>query len=709
MSAPILELDNVTISYEQNGRWLDAVRNVSFSIEAGQTYGLVGESGSGKSTLAYAVMRYLSENGKLRSGRILINGQDISNLNPQEMRRVWREQIKMVPQNPLPSMNPAHKVGDQLAEVITATTKNSSGSVTEQVLALFSSVGLADAARVAASYPHELSGGMQQRVMIAMALAVEPALLVLDEPTTNLDVTTEATILDLIKTLITERQTAVLFVSHSLGVIAQVCDRVAVLYAGELVEDAPVKELYRQPLHPYTRGLLDSVPRVGQDKRQVSLRPIPGQIPDLNHLPAGCVFLDRCPIAIDTCAQQRPALFQTGNNAHLSRCFRWEEIANHKVSARQEKQVSVQHDNAEQSDAVLDVTNLEKRFTLPRSLIDAVTNKPPAQVKAVNGVSLTLRRNRTLGLVGESGSGKSTLSRCIIGLIEANDGSMTLLDMPLARSLNARDTQTLQHLQMVFQSSDEALNPYLTVEQTLRRPLTRLLNLSPQQANERVRQLLAAVKLNASYAGRLPGQLSGGEKQRVAIARAFASQPDLIVFDESVSGLDVSVQAAILNLLGQLQQDYDNAYLFISHDLSVVSYLADDIAVIYLGQLMQIGQTRDILEPPYHPYTEALLSAIPLIDPEAKRESIRLEGDVPSPVDVPQGCPFHSRCPRFLGDICVTQTPPWQQDERGNKIFCHIPLEELKAQQRRVFRFIKDPNDDRENGAQASSTEVQGG
>jgi peptide/nickel transport system ATP-binding protein len=325
--------------------------------------------------------------------------------------------------------------------------------------------------------------------------------------------------------------------------------------------------------------------------------------------------------------------------------------------------------------------------------VDVLLRRPGEQVRAVDGIDLGVPRGATLGLVGESGSGKSTLSRAVIGLHEASSGAMELLDLPLARALGDRDREVLKRMQMVFQSSDEALNPYRTVGQALRRPFMRLAGLDREEADARVRELLRRVKLNPDYVSRRPEQLSGGEKQRVAIARAFASQPDLLLFDESVSGLDVSVQAAILNLLSELQEENDTAYLFISHDLAVVSYLADTIAVIYLGHLMEVGPSRDVLEPPYHPYTEALLSAIPLIDPDARRATIRLEGDVPSPVDVPTGCRFHTRCPRFLGDICVEQEPPWREGPAGSRIYCHIPLDELAEQQERVFTFSRTDDD----------------
>jgi peptide/nickel transport system ATP-binding protein len=686
-SPPILQVNNLTVSYRQAGRWLDAVRDVSLRIDSGQTYGLVGESGSGKSTLALAIMRYLSENGAVRQGSIELAGRDLLALDEAAMRGVWSTEIRLVPQDPLSSLNPAIRVGEQLAEALDPARPGSRDR--ERVYELLARVRLPDPERVAQSYPHQLSGGMQQRIMIAMALSAEPLLLVLDEPTTSLDVTTEATILDLFKDLIRERSTAALYVSHNLGLVARISDRVVVLYAGELVEDAAVADLFRQPLHPYTRGLLDCVPRVGQNKRLGQLQPIAGAIPPLDDLPSGCVFTPRCPLAVALCAQRRPTLDAPAAGRRV-RCHRWPEILSGAVSLHPPSPAAspagAPGASALAPDVVLNVDGLEKHYPIQRSLGQVLAGQPPRTIRAVDGVDLQVRRSQTLGLVGESGSGKTTLARCIIGLTEWSGGDISLLDIPLARSLSGRDRDLLRRLQMVFQNPEEALNPYLTVGAMLRRPLMRLAGLSRAKADAGVAQLLAAVKLSPDYARRMPDQISGGEKQRVAIARAFASHPELLLFDEAVSALDVSVQASILNLLNELQAERQSSYLFISHDLAVVGYLADEIAVIYLGHLMEVGRAPDVLEPPYHPYTEALLSAIPSADPQAQPEHIRLEGDIPSPVDIPTGCRFHTRCPRFLGDICVNQTPPWQTEANGHRIYCHIPLEELRKMQKRNFQ-----------------------
>jgi peptide/nickel transport system ATP-binding protein len=669
-----LRVEGLTVSYGDGATARTVLRDVDLVIEAGQAHGLVGESGSGKSTLALAVMRHLSGAGRVDAGRILLGGDDLLALDGAAMRRVWRSRIKLVPQDPLASLDPRMRVGEQIAESLGGGAR----ARRERVRELLGRVGLADPERVGRSFPHQLSGGMQQRVMIALALAGEPELLIMDEPTTNLDVTTEATILDLVRDLIDSRATALLYVSHSLGVVAQLCDRVAVLYAGEVVEDAPVTDLFASPLHPYTRALLDSVPTVGRDRRSEPLRGIGGSFPGPDERPGGCIFAPRCPVATDLTRECRPALEAAGGGRRV-RCHRWREIAEGTLDARQPEAalVAVGDRAGDDAELVLEVEGLEKRFPLRRGPIDVLRGRPPAQVHAVAGVDLGVRRSATLGLIGESGSGKSTLARCVVGLLGRSGGSVRLVGDALEPSLARRDTSALRRLQMVFQNADEALNPQRRVGEILRRPLERLAGVPPAQVRERIAWLLRAVRLQPEHAERFPAELSGGERQRVAIARAFASGPDLLVFDESLSGLDVSVQASVLGMLEELQAERRSAYLFISHDLAVVGYLADEIAVIYLGRLMESGTAAAVLEPPYHPYTETLLSAVPVPDPLVRRDRIRLRGEAPSPVDPPTGCPFHTRCPRFLGDVCVEREPPWREDERGKGVSCHIPLAEL--------------------------------
>lgn len=686
----VLEIDDLSVIYLQNGQSHPAVRHVNLKIPAGKTCGLVGESGSGKTTLALAIIGQLPEEGKIQHGHIYFGGQDLVSLPENKMRRIWGSKIAMVPQETQAAMNPSIKIGEQIAELLRIHLNLTGKDVDDRVLELLEMVRLGDPERVARSYPHELSGGMIQRVLTAMALSTEPELILLDEPTSSLDVTTQATMLDLYRDLIKERDTAVLYITHNLGVVAQITDRLTVMYGGELVEDAPTARLYKQPLHPYTQGLIDSIPKLGQNKTDVNLRPIEGRIPSLTDLPEGCIFRPRCPLAIDKCFEY-PPLYDSGKD-RVSRCHRWDEIKAGEIKANQPLPgASEERKSIEKAEPVLSIKDLKVYFSEERSLINVLRGKRKPKIKAVNGVTMDIPRGKTLGLVGESGSGKTTLARAIVGLDNYTGGEMTLFDLNLPPKLKKRTKDMLCCLQIIFQDPQETLNPYMSVGETLRRPIMMHRELSKEKANKKVADLLKAVHLSPEFADRLPNEMSGGEKQRVALARAFAPNPNLLISDEPVSSLDVSVQASILNLFDELQAKNQIANLFISHDLAVVGYLADIVAVIYLGQLMEIGPVNSIFEPPHHPYTEALLSAVPLIDPEAEQKEIRLPGDVPSPSEEITGCPFHTRCPRFLGDICVEDTPPWREVEDTEKrYFCHIPQEELIGDQERIFKFSDD-------------------
>ncbi len=680
----MLKINNLSVAYRHEDALLPAVRDFSLEIAAGQTYGLVGESGSGKSTVAMAVMGYLGRGGQIVSGNIEFDGRDLLTLPANELGRIWGRDITLVPQDPLSSLNPSIRIGEQIAEGIRHHLKLPAEEAKDRTLTLLNRVRVPDPRRVARSYPHEISGGMQQRVLIAMALSGEPKLIVLDEPTTSLDVTTQAAVLDLLRDLVGERQTALLYITHNLGVVSGLCDKVAVLYAGELVEDAPTDSLFRRPLHPYTQGLLDSIPRLGQNKAGVQLTAIPGQIPSLTERRTGCVFAPRCALALERCFNERPTLDLTPQG-HLVRCHRWPEIAAGEISARSRSGAATTGVARPDGETILKVADVKVAFPIHRSLIDSLAGRPRESVKAVNGISVSIQKGHTLGLVGESGSGKTTLARAVVGLVERTGGEIELLGATLPAKLSQRDLETLRRLQYVFQNPDEALNPYLTVGETLQRPFITLMGQTRAEAQVNATKLLESVRLPAAYMDRLPGQLSGGEKQRVAIARGFATSPELLLADEPVSSLDVSVQASILHLMDDLQKTNDGTMLFISHDLAVVGYLADRIAVLYAGQLMELADAANLFEPPYHPYTEALLAAIPLADPDAKRQSIRLTGDVPSQINVPTGCPFHPRCPRYLGDICRDVVPPWQETPQGAGIFCHIPPADLAAMQDRLI------------------------
>jgi len=677
----LLEVDALNISYKIKGDWIRAVSDFCMELKPGQIYGLVGESGSGKSTIAQALMRYLSANGRIDHGSILnFMGDDLTYANPAQMRSLWTQKIKFVPQNAGAALNPSMKIGKQMTEIVKHALNINGKEAQKLVIEMFNKVQLVDPEKVYERYPHELSGGMQQRVVIAMALITDPELLIMDEPTTGLDVTTEAVILDLVRNLIAERDTGVVYITHNLGVVAQLCERVLVLYAGEVMEDAAVNQLFSQAFHPYTIGLLNSIPRPGITKRDSLLQSIQGSPPSLRERKDACVFVDRCPFVIDKCHDIKPGLEKIADN-RLVRCHRWEEIEAGELSFKTEEALTINHELNEQSETIMRVDEIAKHFPVQRSIQNALSGKEPPPIRAVDGINLSIRQGHTLGLVGESGSGKTTLSRVIIGLQERTSGKIELLGMDIRNTVRERSPDVLAKIQMVFQNPQNSLNPYLSVRQTIRRPLMKLRGLSRQEADREVLELLQAVNLRREYAARYPGELSGGEKQRVVIARAFASDPDLIICDEPVSALDVSVQSAVLNLLARLQDENGTSYLFISHDLAVVGYLADYLAVMYLGQLFEVGSAKELFNPPYHPYTEALVSAIPVASPEVRENRILLEGTVPSAQNVPSGCRFHTRCPRKIGAICEDEAPPWLGDGEGHFIRCHIPLDELRELQ----------------------------
>ena len=677
---PVIEARHLSIDYKLGRQWINAINDVSLHVDPLEIHGLVGESGSGKSTLALALMSYLAENARVSSGEVLLEGDNLLGKSLEEMRRIWGRDLNLVPQDPLASLNPSYTIGDQIAEITRLHQGLSRREAWDQAVDMLREVRIADPATVARQYPHQLSGGMQQRVTIAMALSTHPRLLVLDEPTSSLDVTTQAVILDLFRDLIRDNQAAALYVSHDLGTVAQLCDRVTVLYAGEVMETASVYDLFAQPLHPYTAGLLASLPRMTEGT-ETRLFTIGGVAPALNDRPPACVFAPRCPVALDICHQQKPPLEAVDSTGRLVRCHRWQEIRSGELVLPTAPQ-SQAADVAPQRGRVLDAQRMTKRYG-ETSLLDTLLRRPAEYVQAVDDVSLTIQQRSTLGLVGESGSGKTTLARCIVALETADSGTLELFDMQISPRLEERSREALRNLRMVFQNPNDTLNPYHNVRQALERPL-RLLSeprLTADEIRQRIDELLLAVGLTPDYAERYPAELSGGEKQRVAIARAFAANPALVVADEPTSALDVSVQAVILNLLKDLRAQQGASYLLISHNLDVITYLADWIAVMYLGQILEEGETADVYNPPWHPYTEALLSAIPVPDPTRRHGAIRLEGDVPSARNIPQGCRFHTRCPRKIGPVCEQEAPPWRDAGNGHFIRCHIPIEELAALQ----------------------------
>lgn len=683
---PVLEVESLSAAYKVRGGEVEAIQDVSFAVAPGQAFGIVGESGCGKSTVAWSIVNFLGANGYIKSGRIKFQGQEISNKPDNEFRRLLGAQIAMVYQDPLQSLNPSMRLGDQMREVLTVHRGLGVNEATERCIEMLDRVYMPDPAGVMKLYPHQISGGQQQRVVIAMALLNNPALLIMDEPTTALDVTVEATVLDLIDELRQDYNTAILFISHNLGVMARVCDDIGVMYAGEMVEQAGIQELFSRPQHPYSQGLLRCLPRLGSNKADGILHPIRGQVPAAGNRPSGCAFAPRCDYARERCHQEKPELRRLPDGTSV-RCHFAEEIAAVQWNSLADSHNSLQHTNPSRdglSQPILEVGGLTKYFPLRDGTIkDVLSIGDRRYVKALENVSFSLDRGRTLGIVGESGCGKSTLVKTIIGLERSTAGDAGFMGIDISGDLGSRDLSLVSKLQMVFQNPDSTLNPSHSIGHQIGRPMERFGTVPKSQIRGEVIRLLEAVRLDASYYDRLPHQLSGGEKQRVGIARALAGRPDLILCDEPVSSLDVSVQAALMNLLLDVQREHGMTMIFVAHDLSVVRYLCDEVAVMYLGQIVEIGLTEDIFAPPYHPYTEALLSAVPVPDPNATQHRIRLMGTVPSAIDPPTGCRFHTRCPRRVllpdgGAICEQEEPPWQDDGQGHRISCHIPIATLR-------------------------------
>ena len=672
-TTPTLELRNLEVAYTVRGIDRQVLRDVSFSIANGEAYGLVGESGCGKSTAAFAAMRYLPRNGKITGGSILFEGKDIVDIDENDVSTLRRSAISMVYQNPATALNPTIRIGKQIAEVFELNGVSSSDALLMAEQALIR-VQIADPTRVMRRYVHQLSGGMAQRVVIAMALASNPRLLVMDEPTTGLDATVEAEVLDLVRELRRDTGTAVLFISHNLGVIRHMCDRVGVLYAGALVEQGATAELFDNPSHPYTVGLLRCIPRGGLHKNTDRLDTIAGTPPALGTNFDGCVFAARCGLADDNCQTQLPQMV-TINGSHVARCFHSNKASSMPRSIEQIEYTPQTTEQATQiGNTLLNVSHLSKVFT-----------QDGHKVRVINDVSLSLGVGETLGLVGESGSGKTTIAKLVLGLVSPEEGGVVTLDgKGLAKTLSLRDVHDVGAMQIVFQNPDQALNRRHSVTRIVSRAVEKLRRFSLTSAIARAHELLSGMRVDFSLHSVRPVQLSGGLKQRVAIARAFAGAPQIVVCDEPTSALDVSVQAAILNLLVDLQKKDQTSFIFISHDLGVVRYISDRIAVLYLGRVVEFGTSQRVFSGPFHPYTEALLSSVPNIDGSI-RKRIPLTGVVPSPSNPPSGCVLNPRCPRKAGSgyesLCETEEPNLTEVETGHFMRCHIPVAKLKLLQ----------------------------
>ena len=684
----VLDVEHLSIAYETRKGDVEAVRDVTFTVRQGETVGLVGESGCGKSTIAFGIVNFLGANGKITDGHIRFQGQELTGRTQAELKAIRGHRLAMVFQDPMQALNPSVRLGDQLMEVLTCHQRISEDEARKRCVDMLRRVNMPDPEDVMRRYTHQISGGQQQRVVIAMAMLNNPALLIMDEPTTALDVTVEAAVLDLIEELKSEFHAANIFITHNLGVVARVSDQLCVMYAGQMVEKGPVEEIFHRPCHPYTRGLMAAVPKLGDSKVDSLLYPIRGRVPAPADRPRNaCVFAPRCDYATDRCREERPRMVEISAE-HSARCFYAEDIDERPRTSRRRSRTAMpaeKTDEDRQEETLLQSEGM--RLYYPKesdSVVSLFGLGEKKFVKAVDDVSLRLAKGRTLGVVGESGCGKSSLVKGLVGLEPMTGGELEFLGVDISDTVTDRELGLIKEMQMVFQNPDSTLNPSYTVGKQIARPIRRFKTVPKNKVKSEVVRLLRAVRLSAAYYGRLPRQLSGGEKQRVGIARALASRPDLIICDEPVSALDVSVQAAVINLLLEIQQTFGSAMIFIAHDLSVVRYFSDDIAVMYLGQVVEIGPADLIYDPPYHPYTEALLSAVPIPDPEAEQAKIRLGGNVPSALNPPQGCRFHTRCPRRKtmlpddGKICTVEDPPWRQAKSGHRILCHIPIKELE-------------------------------
>ncbi|WP_413720717.1 dipeptide ABC transporter ATP-binding protein [Silicimonas sp. MF1-12-2] len=683
---PILEIENLSISFFTRLREIPAVMDFSCVVQPGEAMGLVGESGCGKSTVALGVMQDLGVNGRIVGGSIRFKGRDLNEMTQDQLRKVRGSEIAMIYQEPMASLNPAMKIGKQLMEVPMIHEGVDEKEAYKRALEVVTDVRLPDPERMLNSYPHQLSGGQQQRIVIAMALMSKPSLLILDEPTTALDVTVEAAVVELVKDLGKKYGTSMLFISHNLGLVLETCDRICVMYSGEAVEAGSIEDVFDKMRHPYTQALFRSIPLPGADKNARPLVAIPGNFPLPHERPNGCNFGPRCDyFEAGRCDAGDIRMDSIeGDDRHESRCLRFREIDWDAPIA-----AGATHEKAEPGQVVLKMENLKKYYEVAANALFG--GKERKVVKANETLSFEARESETLAIVGESGCGKSTFAKVLMGLETATSGRILLdnneiQDIPIEE----RDTKTISSVQMVFQNPFDTLNPSMTVGRQIIRALEIFgVGKTEESRRKHMLELLDLVKLPREFAERMPRQLSGGQKQRVGIARAFAGGARIVIADEPVSALDVSVQAAVTDLLMEIQRNEKTTLLFISHDLSIVRYLADRVMVMYLGHVVEIGDTNQVFSPPYHPYTEALLSAVPIADTSVKKKHVVLEGDIPSAMNPPPGCPFQTRCnwkSKVAGGLCDREVPPMRTLGEGHQIKCHLP-EEALAEMEPVIRI----------------------
>jgi glutathione transport system ATP-binding protein len=683
--APLLDVNDLHVTFGSEAGAVTAVRGLSYVVNAREVLAIVGESGSGKSVSSLAMMGLLPARARI-TGSVRFQGRELLGLPDKEMSKIRGDKVSMIFQDPLSALTPVYTVGDQIVEAIRIHNDVSKTVARRRSVELLDLVGIPNPSQRVTSFPHEFSGGMRQRAMIAIAIANDPDLIIADEPTTALDVTIQAQVLDVLHTAREVTGAAIIMITHDLGVVAGFADRVAVMYAGKPVETGLVDDVYYRPRMPYTLGLLGSIPRLDQGERS-RLTPIEGTPPSLVALPAGCPFVPRCPMRVAICEEIEPTLdpVPAAGAGHRSACHRSDVIERENLSGadvfrtEQHGQPAIAERPRNVRQTVLEVDGLVKQYPLTKG---AALRRRVGTVYAVDGIDFDIREGETLGLVGESGCGKTTTIIEILNLVKPMGGRILVLGDDTAKLSSVEKFAVRRQMQVVFQDPMASLDPRLPISDILAEPM-RAHRIPADEQRRRISELLETVGLRQEHANRYPSEFSGGQRQRIGIARALSLRPKLVVLDEPVSALDVSVRAGVINLLEQLKEEQGLSYLFVAHDLSVVRHIADRVAVMYLGRISEIGEVDEVFERPSHPYTQALLSAIPLPDPilERQRERIVLTGDLPSPANPPSGCRFRTRCQKFANELtdeertkCIDVEPPLIQigsADRDHLASCH--------------------------------------